>query len=178
LVARETVLAKSATISSLTLMSSGPGPLTGPAAGVLRAVLTPLRGLTGPQLRTEVKRVWDLQLAPQAQADGTPPHIIDFLRRRMLGNHPEGLTAMAEQLLDGPDRTADLASSASAPILVLYGEYDDKWETPVQEEMAERLQAQRLCIPGATHSPAVEAPETTASALNKFWNAAENLSRS
>jgi pimeloyl-ACP methyl ester carboxylesterase len=177
LVARETVLAKSATISSLTLMSSGPGPLTGPAAGVLRAVVTPLRGLAGPQLRTEVKRVWNLQLAPQAEADGTPPHIIEFLRRRMLGNHPVGLVAMAEQLLDTPDRTAALASSAPAPILVLYGEYDDKWETPVQEEMAERLRAQRVCIPGATHSPAVEAPETTASTLNKFWNAAENVSR-
>lgn len=178
LVARETVLGKSATISSLTLMSSGPGPLTGSAAGVLRAIVTPLRGLTGPQLRTEVKRVWDLQLAPQAQAEGTPPHIIEFLRRRMLGNHPDGLTAMAEQLLDSPDRTAALASSGQAPILVLYGEYDDKWETPIQEAMAERLRAQRVCIPGATHSPAVEAPETTASALNKFWNAAEDVNRS
>jgi pimeloyl-ACP methyl ester carboxylesterase len=176
LVAREAVLAKHATISSLTLMSSGPGPLTGPSAGELRAVLTPLRGLTGPPLRAEIRRVWDLYLAPQARASGTPPHIIEFLRRRMLGNHPEGMTAMAEHLLDGPDRTAALASSARAPILVLYGEYDDKWETPVQEEMAERLRAQRVCIPGATHSPAVEAPETTASALNKFWNAAENIS--
>jgi pimeloyl-ACP methyl ester carboxylesterase len=176
LVARETVLAKYATISSLTLMSSGPGPLTGPAAGELRAVLTPLRELTGPQLRTEVKRVWDLYLAPQVQADGTPLHIIEFLRRRMLGNHPDGLTAMAEQLLDSPDRTAALASTARGPILVLYGEYDDKWETPIQEKMAERLRAQRVCIPGATHSPAVEAPETTASALNQFWNAAENIS--
>jgi pimeloyl-ACP methyl ester carboxylesterase len=177
LVARETVLAKSAAVSSLTLMSSGPGRLTGPAAGVLRAVLTPLRELTGPRLRTEVKRVWDLQLALQAQADGTPPQIIEFLRRRMLGSHPDGLAAMAEQLLDTPDRTAALASSAEAPILVLYGEYDDKWETPVQEKMAERLRAERVCIPGATHSPAVEAPETTASTLNKFWNAVESIRR-
>ena len=177
LVARETVLAKSAAVSSLTLMSSGPGRLTGPAAGVLRAVLTPLRELTGPRLRTEVKRVWDLQLAPQAQADGTPPQIIEFLRRRMLGSHPDGLAAMAEQLLDTPDRTAALASSAEAPILVLYGEYDDKWETPVQEKMAERLRAERVCIPGATHSPAAEAPETTASTLNKFWNAVESVRR-
>src|SRR5438270_680976 len=89
----KTARGRFAAFSSLTLMSSGPGPLTGPAAGVLQAILTPLRGLTGPQLRTEVKRVWNLQLAPQAQADGTPPHIIDFLRRRMLGNHPAGLVA-------------------------------------------------------------------------------------
>lgn len=177
LVATETVLSGSAAVSSLTLMSSGPGKLTGPAAGVLRAVVTPLRELTGPRLRTEVKRVWDLQLAPQALADGTPPQIIAFLRRRMLGSHPEGLTAMAEHLLDSPDRTAALASSAQAPILVLYGEYDDKWDPLVQEKMAERLRAQRVCIPGATHSPAVEAPETTSSALTKFWNAAESAGR-
>jgi len=174
LVARETVIARSARISSLTLMSSGPGKLTGPAAGVLQEVLTPLMGLTGQQLRTAVKRVWDLQLEVQARADGAPPHIIEFLRRRMLGSHPDGLAAMAEHLLACPDRTGALTAAAKAPILVLYGEYDDKWETPVQERMAERLRAQRVCIPGATHSPAVEAPETTASVLNAFWNAAED----
>ncbi len=177
LVARETILRKPAGICSLTLMSSGPGKLTGPAAGVLSAILTPLRGMGGQQLRTEIKRVWDFQLAVQARSDGTPPHIIDFLQRRMLGSNPDGLAAMAEQLLACPDRTGALASSAAVPILVLYGEYDDKWETPVQENMAERLRAQRVCIPGATHSPAVEAPETTASALNAFWNAAEAVSR-
>jgi pimeloyl-ACP methyl ester carboxylesterase len=144
---------------------------------VLQAVLSPLRGLTGPRLRAESRALWDLQLSAQARAEGTPPHIIEFLRRRMLGSHPDGLAAMAEQLLDTPDRTAALAAAVRAPILVLYGEYDDKWETPEQEEMAGRLRAQRVCIPGATHSPAVEAPETTASALNTFWNAAENLTR-
>jgi hypothetical protein len=39
--------------------------------------------------------------------------------------------------------------------------------------MAAQLDAERICIPGATHSPAVEAPATTASALTDFWNAAE-----
>jgi hypothetical protein len=36
-----------------------------------------------------------------------------------------------------------------------------------------RLGAERVCIPGAAHSPAVEAPETTASTLTQFWNATE-----
>jgi len=30
-----------------------------------------------------------------------------------------------------------------------------------------------VCIPGAAHSPAVEAPETTAAMLTAFWNHAE-----
>jgi pimeloyl-ACP methyl ester carboxylesterase len=178
LVARETVLAKAADIASLTLMSSGPGRLTGPAAAVLSAVLEPLRGFARKQLAVQVRRLWEFQLAAQARSDGTPQDIIDFLGRRMLLSNPDGLVAVAEQLLDCPDRTGELAeAAASMPMLVLYGEYDDKWQTPVQEEMAGRLDAQRVCIPGATHSPAVEAPETTASALTAFWNAAESLSR-
>ncbi len=177
LVARETVLAKAADVCSLTLMSSGPGKLTGPAAGVLSAVLEPLRGLAGKQLAAQVRRLWEAQLAAQATADGTPADIIDFLGRRMLRSNPDGLAEVAEQLLSCPDRTAELAATAHPPILVLYGEYEDKWEPPVQERMAGRLHAQRVCIPGATHSPAVEAPETTASALNKFWNAAEATHR-
>jgi pimeloyl-ACP methyl ester carboxylesterase len=178
LVARETVLAKAADIGSLTLMSSGPGALTGPAAAVLSAVLEPLRGFARKQLAVQVRRLWEFHLAAQAQAEGTPQEIIDFLGRRMLLSNPDGLVATGEQLLDCPDRTDELAEAAAhIPILVLYGEYDDKWQTPVQEEMAERLGADRVCIPSATHSPAVEAPETTASALNTFWNGAESVSR-
>lgn len=177
LVARETVLARAADICSLTLMSSGPGKLTGPAADVLSAMLEPLRGLTGKQLAAQVRRLWELQLAQQAAADGTPPDIIGFLGRRMLRSNPDGLAAVAGQLLSCPDRTAELAAVAHLPILVLYGEYEDKWETPVQEKMAGWLRAQRVCIPGATHSPAVEAPETTASALTTFWNEAEAVNR-
>jgi pimeloyl-ACP methyl ester carboxylesterase len=95
----------------------------------------------------------------------------------MLRSNADGLMAMAGILLTCPDRTAELAAAATMPILVIYGEYDDKWETPVQEDVAERLRAQRVCIPGATHSPAVEAPETTASALTSFWNKAEAVTR-
>jgi len=46
-----------------------------------------------------------------------------------------------------------------------------------QENMARRLGARRLCIPAAVHSPAVEAPATTASALTQFWDAAEAAQR-
>ena len=57
--------------------------------------------------------------------------------------------------------------------MVLYGENDDAWEPAAQEDMAARLGAQRVCIPAAAHSPAVEAPETTASTLTCFWNSVE-----
>jgi pimeloyl-ACP methyl ester carboxylesterase len=80
---------------------------------------------------------------------------------------------MAENLLVCPDRTRALASLDIAPFLVVYGEDDDAWDPAIQEDMALRLNAERVCIPGAAHSPAVEAPETTASTLTQFWNSTE-----
>ena len=57
--------------------------------------------------------------------------------------------------------------------MVVYGENDDAWPPTVQDLMARRLGAERTCIPGAAHSPAIDAPVTTASSLTQFWNAAE-----
>jgi hypothetical protein len=55
----------------------------------------------------------------------------------------------------------------------VYGENDDAWPPAEQDLMAARLDADRTCIPGAAHSPSIEAPVTTASTLTEFWNAAE-----
>jgi pimeloyl-ACP methyl ester carboxylesterase len=174
LVATELVVAGAAAVSSLTLMSSGPGALTGPRAVVLELVLAGLREMTADDLAAEVQRVWVTMMEPQAVVDGVPPDMIDFLRTRMLRSCPVGLRSMAEDLLSWPDRTPALAATRPAPILVLYGEDDNAWAPAIQEDMAQRLGAQRVCIPAAAHSPAVEAPETVASTLNAFWNAAES----
>jgi pimeloyl-ACP methyl ester carboxylesterase len=90
----------------------------------------------------------------------------------MLANDPAGLVLMARHMLAAPDRTAELAQ-LDLPMLVIYGEDDNAWSPVAQERMAQRLGARRLCIPAAMHSPAVEAPATTASALTQFWDAAE-----
>ena len=170
---REVLLARAARVSSLTLMSSGPGALNGPRAVVLRELLAELDG-TGPEgLGAEIERIWNTRLQPEAVAGGVPVPIIDFLRTRMLSSSPTGLLAMAQTLLSCPDRTTALARLDAVPVMVLYGENDDAWEPAAQEDMAARLRAQRVCIPAAAHSPAVEAPETTASTLTSFWNATE-----
>lgn len=174
LVARETVLTQPAMIGSLTLMGSGPGVLGGPRAVTLAAMLAHLRGIPPAAQGSEIRRLWDTQLEPQAVADGVPAAIVRFLRTRMLNNCPTGLVTMAETLLTCPDRTAALAGLCPAPVLVVYGENDDAWAPETQENMAKRLAAQRVCIPGAAHSPAVEAPETVTSTLTAFWNEAEN----
>jgi len=179
LVARDAMLAGPAAIGSLTLLGSGPARIGGVRAEILRATLAWLDAGTEPgiadrdRLRRSIEQLWDERLGPQAEADGVPGNIIAFLRRRTLRNCPLGLIAMGSYLLNCPDRTAELAELRSARFLVVYGENDDAWPPPVQDAMARRLRAQRVCIPGAAHSPAVEAPETTAGTLTAFWNEAE-----
>lgn len=173
LVAREALLAQATQVCSLTLMSSGPGGLTGRRAALLKAVLAELGSAVQEDLRDKVRRIWDDHLEPDAVSGGLPGPVVDFLRDRMLSNSPTGLRSMAENLLGCQDRTRALAKLDVAPLLVVYGEDDDAWDPAIQEDMAVRLSAERVCIPGAAHSPAVEAPETTASTLTHFWNTAE-----
>jgi pimeloyl-ACP methyl ester carboxylesterase len=179
LIARDTALAAATPILSLTFLSSGPGSLSSERGEVLRGMLTVLEeaGSSPGRSRATIEMLWTEQLEPQARADGVAEHIIAFLRKRMLSNSPAALVAMGRYLLTCPDRTGELASLGGPPILVLYGENDDAWRPAVQERMARRLGAERVCIPGAGHSPAVEAPETTASMLSAFWRAAESSLR-
>ena len=194
LIGREAVLAAAgAEFASFTLMSSGPGALTGARARDLRAMLATLgvargggvaadgsmaadgsrdRPDTGT-LRAGIAELWRSHLGPQAVAAGVPADIVAFLGRRMRGNDPDGLVLMAAHMLTAPDRTAELARLDRLPMLVIYGENDNSWSPAAQENMARRLGARRLCIPAAVHSPAVEAPATTASALTQFWDEAE-----
>src|SRR5581483_5204366 len=172
-----------ADLASFTLMSSGPAALTGPRARELRAMLTALGLADGPdtgglpeaaELRAGIADVWRVHLEPQAVAAAVPAPIVAFLGQRLLANDPAGLVLMARHMLAAPDLTAELAQ-LDLPMLVIYGEDDNAWSPAAQERMAQRLGARRLCIPAAMHSPAVEAPATTASALTQFWDAAEGL---
>jgi pimeloyl-ACP methyl ester carboxylesterase len=171
LVARSAVLG-GYTPDSLTLLSSGPGALTGPRAEELRLFLDHVDGTPDSDLKHKVAELWHASLRPRAVAAGVAPPILAFLEQRTLGNNPTGLVTMAADLLRAEDRTGDLAAR-SIPTFVLYGEDDNAWPPALQQDMALRLNAERTCIPAAAHSPNVEAPATTAHALTTFWNATE-----
>ncbi|HEV7932999.1 MAG TPA: alpha/beta hydrolase [Actinomadura sp.] len=173
LVCREAALSEPARLASLTLMSSGPAAITGRSAQSARALQEAL-----PELGME--QIWALKIGPEAVAKGVPDEVIAFLRDRMLKNSAPGLIGMAQEILSSGDRVDELAKvtgEATLPVLVLYGEDDDAWSPDLQAAMADRLDAVKIVLPGAAHSPAVDAPETTASALTGFWNAAERNAR-
>ena len=179
LIARHAVLGRVTGVASLTLLGSGPGSITGRRHEVLRSMLAligPDRATDPGRLRSWAEQLWEEHLEPQARAEGVAENIIGFLRDRHLANCPTALVAMGNYLLSCPDRTAELARTGGPPILVMYGENDDAWPPEVQDRMGRRLRAQRVCIPGAAHSPAIEAPETTASTLTSFWNTDEEAS--
>jgi pimeloyl-ACP methyl ester carboxylesterase len=169
------------TVLSLTLLGSGPGSIAGGRAEDLRGLLALLDPHDGtvpddlPRLTELVRLAWRDQHEPQARADGVEEHVIAFLRERTLRTCPVSLIVLARYLLDCPDRTAELAElvAAGLPAAVVYGENDDAWPPAEHGEMADWLGAERTCIPGAAHSPAIEAPVTTATTLTEFWNAAE-----
>jgi pimeloyl-ACP methyl ester carboxylesterase len=181
LIARDAVLQRATGILSLTMLGSGPGAISGQRAETLREVLALLDPADGrvpddlEQLAAMVRFAWHDQHEPQARAEGADDHIIAFLRERALRTCPVSLIVLARYLINCPDRTSELAElvSSGLPAMVVYGENDDAWSPAVQDLMARQLGAERSCIPGAAHSPAIEAPVTTASSLTQFWNAAE-----
>jgi pimeloyl-ACP methyl ester carboxylesterase len=181
LVAREAVLQRPAGFLSLTLLGSGPGAIGGERSDALKqalAVLDPTDGVQ-PDDRTHlsglVRQAWHDRDEPEARAQGTNEHVLAFLKERRLRTCPVQLIVAARYLLTCLDRTDELAEvvAGGLPALIVYGENDDAWTPTEQDQMARRLRAERTCIPGAAHSPAIDAPVTTSATLTDFWNGAE-----
>jgi pimeloyl-ACP methyl ester carboxylesterase len=110
------------------------------------------------------------RLDPSWQA--APAELQEFLRTRFLASSGYGLKGMGDALLTEPDRVDELRA-AGLPLLVCHGEHDDAWLPDTQADMAVRLGARHEVIPGAAHSPAVEAPAPTVTALAGFWGDVE-----
>ncbi len=163
LVCRAAALARPQALRSLTLLASGPAALTGPRVDVL-PLLRPLaeQGIDAVVEAVDALNAGDVRwLALDASTQG-------FLRDRMAASSARALLGMADSLTGEPDRV-DALRATGLPVLVLHGDGDDAWAPALQAEMAERLGARHVVLPGAQHSPAVEQPEETAQALLEFW---------
>ncbi len=164
LVSRAAALADRSGLASLTLLSSGPAALTGPRMDVL-AFLPEVLASSGLEAIADASEALS---AADPEAVDVPPEVRAFQRQRWLAGSAAGLLGMAEALRSEPDRVAPLRATG-LPVLVLHGQDDDAWAPAVQADMAVRLGADLVVVPGARHSPAAENPEATASALDLFW---------
>lgn len=169
LITRRAVLgaATSPPWASLTIMSSGPAAIDASQQARTRLLLDAL-----PMMGMEA--VWQAMRQMDAESADTPgvaPDILRFLYRRWMATVPEQLLATGRQLLDEPDRVAELAA-VPLPKLVISGAVDYAWPLPWLDGMAVRLGAHRVVIDGAEHSPNAERPKETAEALIGFWTQA------
>lgn len=164
LVCRAAALQRPDALASLTLMSSGPQALVGPRVDVLAFLPEVIAGGGMAAVADASEAMAEVDPA----GAGSPPEVRAFLRRRWLASSPVGLMAMGDALRTEADRV-DALHATGLPLLVLHGVDDDAWSPATQAEMARRLGATYRVVPGARHSPAVEAPEATASALLGFW---------
>ncbi|MFC4032577.1 alpha/beta fold hydrolase [Streptomyces polygonati] len=170
-IARAAVLAAGPSAwTSLTLMSSGAAEVA-PAQQVRTQLLVDYLPTMDMETAWQTMRAMDAENAPDPvdAAEGTPAWLEEFLHRRWVSTVPEQLIATAKQLMTEPDRVAELATVA-LPKLVLSGEVDYAWPVSSLDAMAERLDAERVVIKGAEHSPNAERPEQTAAALMAFWS--------
>lgn len=164
LVGRAAAVAEPAALRSLTLLDSGPGTLGGERAALIRE-LEPVLVEHGQQA------VWQV-MSRLPNGRPQPAAVQEFVRRRFFASHPVGLRGMGNALLAEPDRIAELCATG-LPVLVAHGEHDDAWPPAEQAEMARRLGARHAVIPGAVHSPNVEAPGVTAEVLGAFFRDVE-----
>lgn len=166
LVAREAVLADPSVFATITLMCSGPAALSSETERKSLELLA--FGLEN----LPIEQVYDLKLdhdSKQLKYVAPSADVAEFLRRRFTSNVPASLAAISRRLVDGPDRTRQLAA-AGVRAQVMYGEADDGWPLAVQDAMAEALGTHAQVIAGAGHSPAIDQPAATARLLVDFFH--------
>jgi pimeloyl-ACP methyl ester carboxylesterase len=160
-------------LASWIAMSSGPSAVPDHAHGSLVNLQTSLDVAS-------LEVIWQFKEAGDRANGWQPnsPEVADFCRRRFVTNDPASLYDYATLLRTAPDLTEQLAAAAQAvglPLGVVTGEVDDAWTPDIQRDMARRLGATWIELPGLGHNPGVEDPELTADALNRLLGAAAIL---
>ncbi|MFF7294823.1 alpha/beta fold hydrolase [Streptomyces sp. NPDC008265] len=166
LVSRAAVLRDASPFASLTLMSSGPAAIAEEQQERTKLLVAALEAMSD-----DMPGIWEAMRAHDPQ-DAVPdsPELTRFLRERWLATVPEQLIVTGRALICEPDRVAELGR-VPLPKLVLSGAVDYAWPVPLLDDMARRLGARRVVVPGTEHSPNAEDPQTTAAALAAFWGA-------
>lgn len=164
LVARHLVIAKPALARSLTLLDSGPG-----GASLSHARLV---GLLVWLIRLGGTRALAAVTVRGVSRAGASQDQLLWIRHRLLHTKPANLIGILQATANEPDRIAELAATA-VPVLVAFGENDDRWSPNTQLDMARRLKARAVAIQDAGHMPNEDQPEATADAVLDFWESVD-----
>lgn len=162
---RAAAIADPSAVATVTLLCSGPGPLT------VQREIERAESLIAALENFPLSAIWSFIETMDESAgnyEGVSAEVRQFLQDRFVGSAPAGLSRMAAQLLDTSGRLEELAASG-VPVLVAHGVDDFIWLPPDQERMAIDLRASYRVIIDAAHSPAVENPHATAALLAEFW---------
>ncbi|GAA2534229.1 alpha/beta hydrolase [Streptomyces koyangensis] len=167
-IARAAVLADAEPFRSLTLLSSGPAEVSGEQQQRIELLTAAMAAMDMGQVWDAIQALATPEELAEPDEDGVPAEAA--LRARWLRHSPAQLTATGRQLRTEPDLVAELAA-CGVPIQVVSGERDDTWPVELMDDMARRLKADRVVVPGAEHSPNTDNPADTARALAGFWSA-------
>lgn len=108
---------------------------------------------------------WDQYRDSDARNDPT----YELMKRRWAKSDPRSVITHARHLMSEPSIVADV-SLTGLPVHVVYGENDDAWPLPMQEQMARDLKASVSVIANAGHCPNEDQPDVTARVLADFWD--------
>ena len=158
-VARSAAVREPALARSLTLMACGPSMRE-------RKHKSMLGGLAQLHANGGAIALWPLVKALLAEDDTV---MREFWHGKLSTMNPRWVTGTAESMAGEQDRSAEL-TAAGIPSLVVHGKRDRRlWSADAYEEMARRLDAPRVVIERASHSPNMEQPALLAEALLGFW---------
>ncbi len=162
-VARTAVLLDPGVARSLALVSSGT---------TLEESASPdLADYVASTLSSEGRQgLLDCVIGLLGREPGRPPTLgraFEVLKRNLFGSRLHHLTGFSRAVATADFPTASLRELA-IPKLVAYGADDGVFPPDVQEAMGRRIGATTVAIDGASHSPLLERPSTSAAVLKDF----------
>jgi len=157
LVSQRALVDSPQTFASLTIFCSGPHWI--PDKPDLDATVHILKTYTMEESWYKFKEETD-KLLPR----------YELYKKRWAASDPHSTHTMALHLQKTQPIISELIAT-KVPIHVIYGENDDAWPLPMQDQMAKDLAAPRTIIKDAGHSPNEDQPEDTARVLASFWSA-------
>lgn len=156
LVAQRALVESPEIFASLTIFCSGPHWI--PGKEDLKALIEITKTMS-------MKESWDRF---KDETDRLLPRY-ELYKKRWTASDPRSTRTMALHLQNAQSLIEKIVSS-KVPVHVVYGENDDAWPMPLQDQMAQDLSAPRTIIKDAGHCPNEDQPEETVKVLTNFWS--------